>query len=76
MQQQSSNLRVCVILVHELTKCVIPVPERYSGLTAGPNGCRPVIHDDMAYLCGTCLSPRVAPLSPPTTLSSAGVHGG
>jgi hypothetical protein len=33
MHQRSSNLRVCVIPVHELTKCVIPVPNRCSGLT-------------------------------------------
>jgi hypothetical protein len=31
-------LRACVIPVHKLKKCVIPVPNRCSGLTAGPNG--------------------------------------
>jgi hypothetical protein len=65
-------LCVCVIPVHELSKCVTSVPERCSGLTAGPNGSRPVIRDDVAYLGGTRLPPRAAPHRPPATLSSAG----
>jgi hypothetical protein len=71
MHQQSSNLCFCVIAVHELSKCVTPVPERCSGLTAGPNGSRPVIRDDVAYLGGTRLPPRAAPRRPPATHSSA-----
>jgi hypothetical protein len=71
MHRRSSNLCVCVIPVHELSKCVTSVPERCSGLTAGPNGSRPVIRDDVAYLGGTRLPPRAAPHRPPATLSSA-----
>jgi hypothetical protein len=33
MHQRTSNLRACVIPVHELTKCVIQVPNRCSDLT-------------------------------------------
>jgi hypothetical protein len=41
MHRRSSNLRVCVIPVHKLKKCVISVPNRCPGLTAGPNGSNP-----------------------------------
>jgi hypothetical protein len=42
--------------VHELTKCVIQAPNHCLGLTAGPNGSKPVTRDDVTYLCGTRLS--------------------
>jgi hypothetical protein len=38
MHQRSSNLCAGVIPVHELKKCVIPVPKRYSGLTKVQTG--------------------------------------
>jgi hypothetical protein len=50
-------LYACVIPVHELRKCVISVSKRCSGLIAGPNGSKPVTHDDVACSCGTCLHP-------------------
>jgi hypothetical protein len=47
MHQRSSNLHDCVILVHELPKCVIPVPNRCVGLTKVQMGLIKVPSADM-----------------------------
>jgi hypothetical protein len=52
MHQRSSNLCVCVIPVHELQKCVIPVPKHCSGLTKVQTGLIKVCSADMECLRG------------------------
>jgi hypothetical protein len=71
MYDRSSNLCCCVMSVYKLTKCVMPVSNHCLGLTAGPNGSRPVPRDDVACLCGTHLPPHAVRCRPPLLLSPA-----